>query len=926
MNFKSRLLLTSACGLLLSALSQTALAEKTADKAATQKTADKTVLENIVVTGTRLPNANLMGTSPVTTVSSEQIKLEGVMNSEEFLAKLPQVSAGIGATSTGNDAFGAAVVDLRGLGQNRTLVLIDGTRGAPFGFRNSVDINSIPAALVKRVEVLTGGASVVYGADAVVGVVNFIMNDKFEGLKATSNYKFSGKGGAEQYGGNIAFGSNIGGDRGHISGYIGYTKRGQLLAGQRSFSAVRLNDGGVPVTRYPSGGNFAGSLGSFSFTDAGKFTTTPQTGDFTAANTMIMPMQRFSGDVFFNYNITDGVEAYGRAMFSNSQIRSVLNPLSRRIKITVQSNNPFLTPDIRSMLDFGTSGQTSLTVRRSLTEFGHVTRNTNRTTYQLQFGLRGALGDNVNWNGYVQYGRSDEHHLITGEGLKARMTQAANATINGAGDPVCADGSGGCAPVNLFGPNSMSQKAVDFISVPLSRNRSHRQLVAAMVLTGDSTDLFSLPAGPVSWVAGTEYRNEKADEINDSAIATGQTFTQGKRPAIIGGFNVKEVYGELRVPLLKDITFIKDLSVDGAYRYSDYSTSGGKNSWKVGGSWAVNDSIRFRGSYQSTVRAPNVGELFGPIASIPLSIFVNSTNTGRLVDPCSNPAVTGASTTQCAALGAPAAPYITNVGNAEFIFGGNQKLKPETGNTLTLGAVITPSAVPGLTLSVDYFNIVINGGLFVIFPWDAARNCYIDNPTPGNPLCALVPRGTNGQISLGDVRDRNVSSFKIRGIDIAASYHVDLPDSLPGDTLDFSYKGTIVTQQTKRNSQFTNIVDCKASFASACSIDTRVQAAYRHFVTATWHDDNVNVQLSWRMIGGVNDPNGGDVKHIAAQNYFNLAAIWDVNETFSIRAGIDNLFDHMPPLVGTNQQAFNTFPATYNVIGRSFGLSLTMKR
>ena len=911
MSIKSRLLLASACGALLSTMTQAAVAAEGADN---------DVIEEVVVTGSRLKNANLVGTSPVSTISSEDIKFEGALNSEEFLAELPQVSAGIGATNTGNDSFGAAVVDLRNLGQNRTLVLINGTRGAPFSFRNSVDINSIPAALVKRVEVLTGSASVVYGADAVAGVVNFIMNDDFEGLQATATYEASEKGGANQYGANVAFGGKIN-DRGNISGSIGYTKRDELLAGDRAFSTSIYNDGGLS-TQNPAGGNFSSAAGDFSFTDAGAFTTDSQAGDFNAGNTMIMPMERIDGSVFFNYEVSDSVEAYGRAMFSNSRLNSSLNPISYSGSFTVQDDNPYLTADILGQLAFDADGETTLSVKRTLAEFGHITRDTTRTNFQTQFGLRGDLTSNISWDSYVQYGRSDEQHIIGGEGIKARLAQAANATVDANGNAVCADTSNGCAPVNLFGAGTISQEAMDFIMVPMTRDRSREQLVAAAVLSGDTTDMFELPAGAVSWVAGVEYRDEKANEINDGLLMTGQSFTQGQRSGVDGGFDVKEIYGEVSVPLLKDLPFIEHLSVEGAYRHSDYSTAGGKNAWKLGANWKANDDIRFRGSYQSVVRAPNVGELYGAISGIPLSIFTNDTNTGRLVDPCSDPATTGADTAQCAAFGAPVAPYITDVGDAQFIYGGNPELKPETGKTLTLGAVVTPSAVPGLTLSVDYYDITVDGGLYVIFPWDAVDSCYITDPSANNPLCALVPRGDNGQINLGDVTDKNVSSFKVKGFDLAAKYSFDLSDSMPGNAVDLSYMATIVTGQSKQNSQFTDVIDCKGSFSSACKIDSRIQAAYRHNVTATWRADNVDVQLGWQAIGKVTD---GD-QSIGAQHYLDLAALYSVNDSVQVRAGIDNLLGKKPVIAGSNQEAFNTFPASYDVIGRTFGLSVTLKR
>ncbi len=888
-----------------------------------QEAAGESEIETIVVTGSRLDSSLAQSVSPIVSVGPDQLQFERAVNVEDLLSKLSQTAGGIGAASTTNDAFGASVLDLRGLGQNRTLVLIDGSRGAPFGFRNSVDVNSIPAPLVERVEILTGGSAAVYGADAVVGVVNFKLKDDFEGLEANASYEVSRNGDGALYNLNVGFGETLGG-QGHIAGFIGYSNREEILAGRREFASPEFDKNGDISTNRPAGGVFTQGDSAFSFTDTGAFTTTAQGSEFSGVNTLIQPLERIDTSVFFSYDVFDNIEVHGRAMFSNSRIRSSVDPVDEKFTVTVRYDNPYLTPDIVNALTFDPNGEASVGVQRTFAEFGPETRNTTRKNFQTRLGLRGQLTESVKWDAYVQYGRSDDDTVIDGEGSVARMLQAANATVDANGTAVCMDASNDCAPANLFGPNSLSRQSVDFITLPLSRDRSRDQFVTAGTLSGDMGDAFSLPAGPIDWFLGFEYRDEKASEQNDSAIVRGQTFDQGRRPSFAGAFDVTEFFGEARVPILVDLPFARRLDIEGAYRNSDFSTSGSHDTWKIGASWTVNDDLRFRGSVQHAIRSPNIGELFGPLADIPLSTFIN----GDDDDPCSNPALTGADPAQCAARGAPAAPFTVDVGDAPFVFGGNPDLQPEESGTYTIGASFNPSALPGFSVAVDYFDIDIDGGVFVVFPADALRDCYIANPTPGNPLCDLVPRDpATGQIALADATDQNVSSFTMSGVDIDARYTFDLPVTVPGEHFSIRYTGTVVTDQTRRNSQYTTKLDCKGTFSSGCAIDSRVNASFRHRATFGWDTRNLAVQAAWQMVGSVENPSSAGVTELAAEHYVDLAAIWYLKEGIQLSFGIDNLFDNEPPFApGTAvSENFNTFPSSYDVIGRTYGVAMRFR-
>ena len=917
-----------------------------ADTATTTAPSDgeSTEVEQVVVTGSRIGRTNLTATSPVTTLSAEDIALDRALNIEDVLNELPQFSNGIGAVSTASDARGATTLDLRGLGQNRTLVLINGTRAVPFSFRNSVDVNAIPAPLVKRVEVLTGGASAVYGADAVAGVVNFILRDDFEGFEANATYNVSDEGDAANYGMNLTVGSNLDSGRGNVTGYLGWSKREGLFKSDRDFAAPEVNDLGVPNSTRPRGGqftrsdnanvfNFGGALQPrFAFTEQGALTSAVQTSVFSPFEALVQPLERMTGAVFFNYDLIGSLEAYGRVTGSYTEIEDQLPPATSAVTFLVQRNNPFLTPELRTVVggafnrtSAGVLGGTDAfqaSVSRAFIELGLIQYQTERTSFQGQFGLRGRVTDNVGWDGYLQYGRTSDTVDILGEGIVARVAQAANATVDAAGRPVCFDPTGGCVPVNLFGPGSISPQALAFIRQPLQQSRERDQMVAAIAVTGETTDFFTLPAGPVGFALGYEYREETGEVEFDSAIQRGQTFNQGGRPNFGGGFDVSELFGEVNVPLLRDLPFVQQLNLEAAYRRSEYSTAGEVSAYKYGGSWELNDTLRFRGAFQTVVRAPNIGELFGALGSVALP--------GATVDPCRDPAATGASVEVCRATGAPAAPYTQNTTGALFLFGGNPNLQPEEGETFTIGAVLTPRFLPGFSATVDYYDIQIDNAINAVLPQPTLDTCYVIVRDAANPFCQRVQRGANGQISAVDSTDVNVQLLTVEGVDVGARYAFDLPPNLPGDRLILDYAADFLMSQTFKNGAAAASVDCTGRFGSACALGgvSRVLPEYRHRFNASWIQGPVTVRGTWRVIGEVEDasPTTFRVEQIDAQHYFDVSTAFDINPSVRIVAGIENLLDEEPPTLGGNAADANTFPASYDVIGRRVGVSLTLRR
>ncbi|ASG24556.1 TonB-dependent receptor plug domain-containing protein [Nitrospirillum viridazoti] len=870
-------------------------------------------LEEIVVTGTRIPRPSLTAASPVASTSSEDIRLQQALTVQDFSTKLPQLAGGVRASSQGSDAFGAQVFDLRNFGQSRSLVLIDGTRATPFSFRNSVDVGSIPVALIKRVDVLTGGAAAVYGADAVAGVVNFILDRDFEGIEGTVTDRSAQHGGSE-YGADLTFGGNINNGRGHVVVALNYTKRDEVDSGSRKWALT-------PASTIPNVGGVFTDVASgrkFGFDGSGQFTTSPSaTSNISSEYPLIEPLNRYNATALYHYDLFDNVELYGRAMYTRAKTEESgtpgPNPPSIDQVVSISQNNPFLTPQIANQLTF-VNGTAQMRITRSLAELGLITYHTDRETEQVQTGLRGDITKNIKWDAYVQYGRSTEDSPITGDGL---VTSAAG--VNNVASLA--------NTIDFFGPNQSSVKQLGLTFDAFHRTRE--QLIGSGVLSGTSADLFSLPAGPVGFSLGYEYRNETGNYTQDSALLTGNTFRQGVQAAYSGSFDVKEIYGELLVPVLKDLPLIKGFDVGGAYRYSEYSLWGADGTPKGEFTWTVDDNIRFRGTMQRVIRTPNFSEYAAATSSLP---FNNLVTVARLApryagDPC----VLGTgNAAQCARFGAPAVgstnSFAPSYLEGQYFYGGNANIQPETGQTKTIGAVITPTFIPHLNITVDYYQLNLTGAIGVIQPVNALTSCYITNPTANNPLCKLVSRNpANGHLANAYVNNQNLGLLDQKGFDIGMTYFVE-PDWLPGAGLQFAYQANIVSTYLFQPNAAVATLECAGTYGATCSSDgtTLVQPDYRHNASVSWLFDDAMVRLAWTRIGSVRNSAPGQNGTIAAQNYFDLTGSYKLTKDISVSGGIQNILDKDPPFVAGG--VFNTFPDTYNVEGRVFSIALTFRQ
>jgi iron complex outermembrane recepter protein len=874
-------------------------------------------VEAIVVTGTRIKTPGLTATSPISSIGSDAIAISRAVTVEDFSVRLPQLGGGVNSAVAATDSFGAQTLDLRNLGQNRTLVLINGTRAVPFSFRNAVDVSAIPATLLKRVDVLTGGAGAVYGADAVAGVVNFIINDKFRGIQASGNYRTSDGGGA-QYGANGTFGVGLG-DRGSIVGYVEYTKRDTLLAGKREFAALK------PTISRAAGGNFTDVVSGrkFSFDEAGNFTRTAQTSNFTSQFPLTQAMRRINASLYGNYELFDGLEAYGRAVYSTVRSTGASNngqgPASFSGNVSISATNPGITADVRPLLTF-VNGVANVNVSRSFSEFGVVTATNTRESWQGQLGLRGAITSAVNWDAYVQHGQVNDAIVYNNEGDRA--TFLANVST-----------------LDIFGPNadlSSLKKSADL------GNRTRKQTVASAYVSGDTSDFFKGWAGPIGFTAGVEHRRDSAS-FNYTTGLSASSFSQGsllppeQKPKTV----INELYGELLVPVIADLPFIQKLSLEGAFRKSWYTRAeqfkSNSNTSKLGASWEISDDLRVRATRQLVIREPNIGEFANGVDRTrkfgTWLVGPNSLRKGRYAgDPCVI-AGSGADLAQCARFGAPAVSSYNSLDPAnytgDYVIGGNPNINPEKGNTLTIGAVATPRFIPGLNLSVDYYNIRITDAVGVIQPIAAVNSCYITDPRADNPLCAAVTRNpANGRIQDGFATDRNLGSIKQRGIDVGFSYALKLDDTAFIRKISFDYQGVFVLGYSIQGNATLKPIDCKGTFAATCSADSTsfVAPAYRHRASMAFDFGAVTSQLGWTRIGKVRDSTANSIETIPAFNYIDLN--FAIRPTpingLTINVGVNNLFDKKPP-TPTNSGAFGTYAESYDIIGRTVGMSVTFK-
>lgn len=902
---------------------------------------------DIIVTGTRIARPDLTSSSPVAVIDNKQIKNANTVTVEQLLSVNPQF-VGSNTSASNNPGDGTATVDLRGLGSFRTLVLIDGKRAPYYDTQGSVDVNSIPTALLKRIDVLTGGASAVYGSDAVAGVVNFILDDRFVGLSADASTSLTRYNDGAQHDFSLTGGLKLG-DRGNFVVSGSYSKREGIKYAARPRNSVAIDSSDLV--------SLAGSSNTnptvFDFPDGSQLQVTPAGGltpdlslyNFTPVNYAQVPFERYTALALGRYELTDGIEVYGRANYAHTKVLLTLAPTATAgYTFNIDPSNPFLSPAQQAAF-FGPGAQINdgsgvatdptaragtsvIGIRRRITETPGRVEPYTTNSYQFVGGFRGDIGTSLKWDVFAQYGKVTRRLELLNDLSYSALAQALDV-VSGPNGPVCFDPSNGCVPLNLFGTTPIPASQLAFVIKDGSERTTIKQFVAGGNISGDVPFLKSpFASGPAAFSAGVEYRSEKGSTLVDSAYASGDLIYYGQGQNITGKYHVAEIYGELKVPIVQDKPFINSLNLETGYRYSDYSTAGSVSSYKLGGDWAPEEGFRLRGIYQRAVRAPNIFELFSPVVG----------GTGSLnTDPCAGPTVTPTSTIGliCIAQGAPigAIGNIQNPisGQINIFTGGNPNLKAEKTDTYTFGIVINPPSLRGLTAAVDYFDINIANAIDDVPPAITVAQCFYVDQNPSSPACSSIHRNGSGALS-GNLQfgvpqvTGNLASIKTRGVDVSVGYTGGRPD---GFNYSVSLAGTYTISYTKKSDPTVAAVQCAGRFGSSCNLEPI--AKWKHVAQVMLGYDKFSFVGRWRYLGSVKQDVGTDIlqSRIPAFSYFDTTFGVNIADTFGIRFGIQNVFDKKSPIVGdtvgNDYIAGSTFPNTYDVIGRSYFIGATAK-
>jgi iron complex outermembrane receptor protein len=945
--------------------------------------------QDIIVTGSRIPQPNLESASPVTVVTSQEVKLSGTSRTEDLINSLPQVFATQGS-NIANGSSGTAEISLRGLGSKRSLVLINGKRlQAGDTFNPVADINFVPAVMIKRVDVLTGGASSVYGADAVAGVVNFILDTTFTGFRIDGQasvfnhynntnsdvleanaargfappHGWSTNGGAQDVAG--MFGAAFDDGRGHVTAYATYRSQDPVLQSSRDYAFCAL--AGLTETeinslhrRFKCGGSATSGTGTFLQYDPVTFAlldvlqvngdqfvpgTTPF--NFAPYNYFQRPDERYTFGAFADYEISDAFKPYAELMFMDDHSDAQIAPSGDFGQTTsIACDNAMLSAQQRARICApdrtfvgSLNGQANVeqafvyTLRRNV-EGGGRDDDLRHTDYRLIGGLRGDPARGISYDAYYQVGRSFRNETYLNDFSVTRLGRAIDVVDDGDGNLVCRAALTGidpnCVPYDVFRTGGVDQAALTYLQTPgFQRGLIDETIAHAdFTVSGDEYGWrFPWAETGVGLNAGAEYRKERLDFQVDEAFRTFDLAGQGGPILPVkGSFDLRELFGEIQLPIVEH-NFIDAFTITAGYRYSSYRVGANSfttDTYKIAAELAPIPDIRFRASYNRAVRAPNIVELFAPQA-----IGLSGT-----IDPCQGPVGAngvvegGATLTQCQLTGVTAAQYGVIGGNPanqyNALFGGNQNLRPEKADTLTLGVVLQPRFIPGLALTADYFDIKVKDlisapafqGVFdACFGGDSA-SCALVHRNPGNGSLWLG----NGYVELTSQNFTGLGLFT-KGIDVQGSYSRRLGGL---GTLNLSLVGTYLSKLgTPTDSR-------PGTFAGSTP-----SPKWRHTARASLTlPSGLGASVRWRHFSGVNCVPGVDTEcgsvanpkpadlRLSAQDYFDLTFTARLASRLNLRIGATNLFDREPPVTGQETiptqfgQSANTYAQVYDSLGR----------
>ena len=959
-----------------------------------------TQVDEVVVTGSRIVRQDFTAISPVTTVGQEQLELTQTLTVESLLNELPQVVPGNMRTSNNSGGEDFATIDLRGLGANRNLVLVNGERIPGSSTTGTVDLNTIPASLVQRVEVVTGGASAVYGSDAISGVVNFILKENYEGAEMSVTYGSSWEGHAPEVEVNGLFGGNFANGRGNMTAYGAYYSRGSVSQSEFDFSrtsaalcsnrpdfeeayvcdtaaeaqAARAAGGGVLFSggsATPSWGWIANSTanafnpavlnanaltaGQFasydhdcnpatpniaygagernlSFNDAGSLEPRNGTGNscgvpdraagssrynYAPDNFLIIPAERVNFTTIGTYDFSDTLRAKVHLNYVNSTSEVQLAPtpatgLTVSMTPAMQALISASHPDLAAALASRPNPLGSFTLNRRMNEVGTRNSYDENNSFYLLTTLEGAFSPSWDWSLTASYGSNK---------FDSRGANSVNATALAQGLAGCQDATTGaslgvnalpgCVALDLFGAGTMTTAMTDFVRV---NTFSTTQVEETRIAGYTRGNLFSLPAGPVASVFGFEYRETDAEFRVDNEQRTGNIFGFNATQDQAGSVNVQELYTEISVPLLADMTYASYLGLELGLRYSDYSSIGKVWTSKVGLEFAPIPSLRFRAVFNEATRAPSVFELFQN----------GDQGFPSYIDPCVG--ATGPAAAFCSAQtgGAQAPAFFagmtqTNSQVEAFSFG-NPNLQPETAQTFTAGVVFQPDFLPvgRLSATVDYYDIKISDVIASFGAQFFINDCYTNAVATS---CARVVRDpANGQIDHVNTSRGNQGEFATNGVDLAVEYSIDLADVGLVGRLRVNELASFVDSFTFNGSEF---VGTTSAGIGGATFD------FKNVLSAFYDINDWTFMTRWSYLPELaDDPGFGFTitPYQPAASYVDMSARWNVTDNVALSAFIGNVLDEKAPqtLNGIFSQG-NTDPQVYRVLGRTFSLNARVR-
>lgn len=880
-----------------------------------QEAEEEEVLDMITVTGSRIARKELVAVSPISIIDELSIEFSGATTVATFLNELP--SAGVPgsvdtATNFRTTTTGLNTIDLRNLGTARTLILVNGRRhvggsaGSP-----TVDVSMIPVALVERVEIVTGGAAAAYGSEAIAGVINFIMKDDFEGIEFNTRYGDSSgtdNGGAEETDFSILLGGNFDGDRGNAVIYLGYSDRGILNSTDRDISA---ND---------AVNSSFGPKGVFLFDDVNgdsvAITEDDSTGLFdkpfvnaedgfnrNQRRIIRVPSTRTQINANINYEVNEHANLFTEVSYNELQSFSRLEPIFAGQFISVGANipninmpidNAFMPTELRTAILAGDPTATEVTMRRRMVELGGRTSDVQRRVFRTAVGLNGAVNDNFDYEVYYQYGNFGQDQTNGGVFNTKNFFDALRAEPDGSGGFQCSDAFArglGCVPINVFGAGSITDEMLAWVGVDSQLTTRMDQEVVSATISGFP---FEMPAGELGVAAGYEWREETSVFNSDSLAQSGLT-SGNTTPNTVGSYDVNEFFVEAIVPLLAGAPGAEYLGLELAYRYSDYSTIGDADSYKVSLDWQPFEDLRIRGGVSTAVRAPNIDELFDP----------GSETFRSFVDPCALGGTGGTSSTgevyqvqsaevqaNCAQIPGTATldPFGQNIRSAGGLAAGNPLLEQEESDATTIGFVYSPSYVEGLNITVDYFEITVDNAINSFTAQTTADQCVRQSQFPNNAFCDLMQRDpVTGLVLRINAQAINVAQFEATGIDFSADYGFDVG---PG-SLNLYLVGTHSMSNDFVPFVGGNVVDSQGEIGVP---DWKVN------LNSSYLLDDWSLAWSMRFIQGVNIENDQIAAFgtIGSYTYHDLQARYSFGNDgqYTVFVGIDNVFDREPPFLG----------------------------